>query len=264
MNLTSIDVMRKGKRKKVKRCGRGIWQSYKGRQNIDEKVPINLNVKLVSIQKAIELVTNAQHLIMDTGVDVNVNAELLKGLNMLFVSPAESIEEIYYICHHEVGCVQVLLSTAAVTTYDHTEGIDTFPLSILQIVNISTVSILFLLLVCVSLTYVCWKYEVSCKNRERRTVHINTIYPTESRNHAHQEEAHEYEGVDDGCLNRESSIYDGHRAKSSGSSARGSGICGIDSDGYLNAYHALKSIEFEVENTQYTDQSSTGTSFRHA
>ncbi|XP_071124088.1 uncharacterized protein [Mytilus edulis] len=150
-------------------------------------------------------------------------------------------------CDHEVGCVQVLISTEAVLPDDHTEGTDVMPLSLLHIVNISIVSILFLLLVCVSLMYVCWKYEISCKKRERRTVQSSTNHTNRSRNHAHQGEAHEYVEINDGRLNRGSSIYYIHRARNSGSSTRGSGICGVDSDGYLNPYHALKSNEIEMD-----------------
>lgn len=54
-------------------------------------------MKLVFIQKAVDLVTDVHNLIMDTGVDENVHAELLKGLTILFVSSAESMKDIYYM-----------------------------------------------------------------------------------------------------------------------------------------------------------------------
>ncbi|CAC5406472.1 LAMC1 [Mytilus coruscus] len=128
-------------------------------------------------------------------------------------------------CHHKVGCVQVLLSTEAVTTDDHTEGIN-------EVVHLLSDYVSLLHMFVGNMKYLARRY---------------TIHPNVSRNHAHQGEIHEYEGVDDGCLNQESSIYDVHRARSSGSSTRGSGICGIDSDGYLNPYRALKSIEIQME-----------------
>lgn len=38
-NITNISVIRI---RKKKRCGRVIWQSYKGKQYSDEKAPIDL------------------------------------------------------------------------------------------------------------------------------------------------------------------------------------------------------------------------------
>lgn len=54
-------------------------------------------MKLVFIQKAVDLVTDVHNLIMDTSVEEYVHAELLKGLTILFVSSAESMKDIYYM-----------------------------------------------------------------------------------------------------------------------------------------------------------------------
>lgn len=87
--------------------------------------------------------------------------------------------------------------------------------------------------------------------------HTNTTHPSEPGNNPHLVEIHEYEEVDDGFLNRESSINEEYDVRSSGSSTRGSGICGVDSDGYLNPYHALKSIEITIGQGPSSVQSST-------
>ncbi|CAC5406478.1 unnamed protein product [Mytilus coruscus] len=84
-----------------------------------------------------------------------------------------------------------------------------------------------------SLTCICWKYELSCKKRERRSVHTISTHPTGSGNNPLQGETHQYDEVDDEVLNRESSINDEHDVRSSGSSTGGSGICGVDSDGTI-------------------------------
>lgn len=132
------------------------------------------------------------------------------------------------------------------------------------ILSIGITSTVWILLLSLSLACVCWKYEVTCKKREQRTVHINTTHSNISGIHLQQEQNHEYEEVDEGLLNRESSINDGQNGSSSRSSAGGSGICGIDSDGYLNSYHALKSIEITLEQGQYSEVSEIETSFIHS
>ncbi|CAC5406476.1 unnamed protein product [Mytilus coruscus] len=131
--------------------------------------------------------------------------------------------------------------------------------------KICTVLIFLLLvsLVFVSLTCICWKYEISCKNRWQGTVHTNLTHPNDSGNNPLQGETHQYDEVDDGFLNRESSINDGQDVRSSESSNEGSGICGIDSDGYLNPYNALKSIEIKLDQGSASDQLRTETSFIH-
>ncbi|CAC5425766.1 unnamed protein product [Mytilus coruscus] len=119
--------------------------------------------------------------------------------------------------------------------------------------------LLVVLLVCISL-----KYKVFCKKRDQSTDHTNTTHPNESGNNPQQVETHEYDEVDDGFLYRESSVNDELDLRSSRSSNGGSGICGIDSDGYLNPYHALKSIEITIGKGPSSEQSSTETSFIHA
>ena len=106
-------------------------------------------------------------------------------------------------------------------------------------------------------------FEVSCKNRERRSVHQVSTHPNESGNNPPQGETHQYDEVDDGFLNRESPVNDGYGVRNSGSSTGGSGICGIDSDGYLNPYNALKSIEIKLDQGTSSDQLKTETSFIH-
>ncbi|CAC5379950.1 unnamed protein product [Mytilus coruscus] len=134
-----------------------------------------------------------------------------------------------------------------------------------QLVKLSSgiISTVLLLLLCLSLACVCWKYEVSCKKREQRTVHINTIHSNLPGNHQNQGENHEYEEVDEVFLNREASINDGQDVSSSRSSAGGSGICGIDSEGYLNPYHALKSIEITLQHGPCSEPSDIETSSIH-
>ncbi|CAG2218974.1 unnamed protein product [Mytilus edulis] len=66
------------------------------------------------------------------------------------------------------------------------------------------------------------------------------------------------------CKKQESTINDGHEdVRISGSSTGGSGICGIDSDGYLNPYNALKSIDIRLDQGPSSDQLKTETSFIH-
>ncbi|CAC5379951.1 unnamed protein product [Mytilus coruscus] len=197
-------------------------------------------------------------------------------------------------CDHVYGCVDALISTQPVTTEDHSEGIFLSTLkpaeetksktgiflstlkpaeetksktgiNKCQLVKLSAgiISTVLLLLLCFSLACVCWKYEVSCKKREQRTVHINTIHSNLSGNHQNQGENHEYEEVDEVFLNREASINDRQDVSSSRSSAGGSGICGIDSEGYLNPYHTLKSIEITLQHEPCSELSDIETSSIH-
>ncbi|CAG2218976.1 unnamed protein product [Mytilus edulis] len=84
--------------------------------------------------------------------------------------------------------------------------------------GICTLLILLLLLslVIFCLTCICWKYEVSCKKRERRSVHTVSTHPNEFGNNPPQGETHQYDEVDDGFLNRESSVNDGYDVRNSG------------------------------------------------
>ncbi|CAC5379942.1 unnamed protein product [Mytilus coruscus] len=128
--------------------------------------------------------------------------------------------------------------------------------------SVSLLTFLFVVLRVYSpLTCICFKYKVFSKKRDQSTDHTNTSHSNESGNIPQQVETHEYDEVDDGFLYRESSVNEEHRARSSGSTTGGSGICGIDSDGYLNPYHALKSIEITLGQGASSEQSSTETSF---
>ncbi|CAC5401463.1 unnamed protein product [Mytilus coruscus] len=167
-------------------------------------------------------------------------------------------------CDHVKGCVEISPSTETVKTDDHVEGYN--EIQIIPLIGKICIVLIFLLLVSivfVSLTCICWKYELSCKKRKQSAVHTSTSHTNESGNNPPQGETHQYEEVDDGFLNRESSINDRQEVRNSGSSTGGSGICGSDSDGYLHPYHALKSIEIEMEHGQCNEQSSTETSFIH-
>ncbi|CAC5401461.1 unnamed protein product [Mytilus coruscus] len=147
------------------------------------------------------------------------------------------------------GCTKILPRAEAFTeafkTDDHADHAE--------------VSIVF-----VSLTCICWKYEVSCTKKEQNTDHANTTHPNVSGNNPQQGESHKYDEVDDGFLNLESSINDRHTGRYSGSSTRGSGICGIDSDGHFNPYHARKSIEITLGQGASSEQFSTVASVIHA
>lgn len=134
----------------------------------------------------------------------------------------------------------------------------------LVLFSFGIISTVLIILLCLTHACVCLKYEVSCKKREQQTNRTDTEHFNVSGNILQQGENHEYEEVDEGFLNRESSVNDRQDVSSSRSSARGSGICGVDSDGYLNPYHALKSIEITVEHGQCSELSDTETSFIHA
>ncbi|XP_052078256.1 uncharacterized protein LOC127716173 isoform X2 [Mytilus californianus] len=163
-------------------------------------------------------------------------------------------------CDHVKGCLKVPPSTEAVTTDDHDEG---HP-NIEELIYKGLILLIVVSLVIFSLTCICWKYELSCKNRWQGTDHNNTTHTNVSENYPPQGETHEYDEVDDGFLNRESSINNGHDVRNSGSSSGDIGICGIDSDGYLNPYHALKSIEITFEQGLSSERSSTQTSIINA
>ncbi|CAG2218977.1 unnamed protein product [Mytilus edulis] len=133
------------------------------------------------------------------------------------------------------------------------------------VVSVTLLAFLLVALrICVPLTCIYLKYKVSCKKRDQSTDHTNTTHPNEPENNPPRGETHEYDEVDDRFLNRESSVNDEFDVRSSGSSTVGSGICGVDSDGYLNPYHALKSIEITIDQGPSSEQSRTETSFIQA
>ncbi|CAG2204556.1 unnamed protein product [Mytilus edulis] len=178
---------------------------------------------------------------------------------MLLKTSRENINKDHSACRKNIKRTSFSTLELTADTKDKT-GINKSQLPVLAIGIPSTVLIILL---CLSLACVCWKYEVSCKKREHGTESLNTTLPNELGSNPQQGETHQYDEVDDGFLNRESSINDGQDASSSRSSARGSGICGVDSDGYLNPYHALKSIKISLEQEPYFKLSDIETSVIH-
>ncbi|VDI74077.1 Hypothetical predicted protein [Mytilus galloprovincialis] len=184
-------------------------------------------------------------------------------------------------CDHVKGCVKLLPSLEPDNTDYHEE--DTFfstqepiedriwntgylEIPIISFIGKICILLIFILLVSivfVSLTCICWKYELSCKKRKQGTVATDTTHTNESGSNSPQGETHQYDEVDDGFLNRESEINDGQEVRSSESSNEGSGICGVDNDGYLNPYNALKSIRINLDQRSSCDQLTTETSFIH-
>ncbi|CAC5401462.1 unnamed protein product [Mytilus coruscus] len=120
--------------------------------------------------------------------------------------------------------------------------------------------LMFLLLVFVSLACFCWKYNITCKRRGQTNITHHDV----SSSFSLQGDTHEYMEIDDGFLNVESQKNDAQSTRSSASLTGGSGICGVDNDGYLNPYQELKSIEITLSQEQSSEQSSTETSFIHA
>ncbi|CAG2232903.1 unnamed protein product [Mytilus edulis] len=93
----------------------------------------------------------------------------------------------------------------------------------------------------------------------------DALHSSESVNSSQQHEqgeTHEYEEVAAGVRNSELSNMSDQDVGSS-SSMTGSGICGTDSDGYLNPYHTLQSIPITFEHGPYSDLSNTTTSVLH-
>ncbi|CAG2204558.1 MEGF10_11 [Mytilus edulis] len=133
-----------------------------------------------------------------------------------------------------------------------------------QLIYKGLILLIVVSLVIFSLTCFCWKYELSCKNRWQGTDHTNRTHTNESGNYPPQGETQQYDEVDDVFLNQESSVNDEHDVRNSGSSTGGSGICGVDGDGYLNPYHALNSIEITIGQGTSSEQSSTETSYIQA
>ncbi|XP_052076449.1 uncharacterized protein LOC127714429 isoform X2 [Mytilus californianus] len=120
--------------------------------------------------------------------------------------------------------------------------------------------LMFLLLVFVSLACFYWKYKFACKNRGQ----TNITHYDASSSFSLKGDTHEYMEIDDGFLNVESQKNDAHATRSSASSTGGSGISGVDNDGYLNPYQELKSIEITLSQEPSSEQLSRETSFIHA
>ncbi|CAC5379947.1 unnamed protein product [Mytilus coruscus] len=158
-------------------------------------------------------------------------------------------------CHHAAGCIP-LQSKSIETTFEGTY------LEIVAFIVKSVTLLTFLLVVL--RTCICLKYKVFSKKRYQNTDHTNTAHPNESGNNLQQVETHEYDEVDGGFLYRESSVNDEHDVRSSGSSTGGSGICGTDSDGYLNPFMCRNQLKLQYGQEPNSEQSSTETSFIHA
>ncbi|CAC5425765.1 unnamed protein product [Mytilus coruscus] len=101
------------------------------------------------------------------------------------------------------------------------------------------------------------------KKRNQSTCCSDTLQFRESVNSPQQGETHEYEEVAVDLQNRESSMNGAQDVSSSSSLTGGSGICGTDSDGYLNPYHTPKSTSTTLEHGPYSELSNTETSFMH-
>ncbi|VDI64435.1 Hypothetical predicted protein [Mytilus galloprovincialis] len=93
----------------------------------------------------------------------------------------------------------------------------------------------------------------------------DALHSSESVNSSQQHEqgeTHEYEEVAAGVRNSELSNMSDQDVGSS-SSMTGSGICGTDSDGYLNPYLTPQSMPITFEHGPYSDLSNTATSVLH-
>lgn len=122
-----------------------------------------------------------------------------------------------------------------------------------------------MLLLCVLVICICCKYKVSCQKRNQFRCCSDALHSSESVNSSQQDEqgeTHEYEEVVAGVRNSELSNMSDQDVGSS-SSMTGSGICGTDSDGYLNPYHTPQSIPITFEHGPYSDISNTATSVLH-